>query len=567
MRTLCAFILTAVGLFGQTAQFPGTILTDQYAGVAKDRSASVLTAGIDASTLSVPVADGTKFTVNQFVTIDDEQMQVCDIVGNTLTICSGTRGFSWTDPAPHSKGAAARGQATAWLPNVLREEVKAIEKHTGPVYNVKGYGAGGLGATDDTVAAQAAVTAACAAGGGTVFFPRGKYKTTAAITLPCAGLVIAGVGPASEIVPATAGMSVFYQTGVSGFPRLQVRDLAINGIDYFPGKNTLKGVHILSQVNGTVENVTCYDVFRCVYIDRCRDIRVRNISLFDNSTIWAGSTIDGYGNVSDNLTFRGIHHYTNTAKLGLDADDAILYLPRAFNATVDDLSTVDLQNVTNGVIVSNNAEGNKLTNLWLVTPLHGVILLRSTIGGTTASPEWTIIDNVNIDRHSAVGVRLDDYCRFTRISKVIMSYSASAPGAGIQIGSGSVGSSISDIVADWIDAGIGINIAAGLTDFTLANNYIQIQPGCTAACYGIVVNTGASDNYAIMNNTVIGPTPANTIVDNGTGVNKQIIGNLPATVNHQFAGDVTISGLSGGVGFVCVDANKKLYRSATACVP
>ena len=42
-------------------------------------------------------------------------------------------------------------------------------------FNVKAYGAVGDGVTDDTAAIQAAVDAAAAAGGGTVFFPRGTY--------------------------------------------------------------------------------------------------------------------------------------------------------------------------------------------------------------------------------------------------------------------------------------------------------------------------------------------------------------------------------------------------------
>jgi hypothetical protein len=50
-------------------------------------------------------------------------------------------------------------------------------------YNVKNYGAEGDGATDDTAAIQAAIVAANAAGGGTVFFPAGVYILTSALDL------------------------------------------------------------------------------------------------------------------------------------------------------------------------------------------------------------------------------------------------------------------------------------------------------------------------------------------------------------------------------------------------
>lgn len=46
------------------------------------------------------------------------------------------------------------------------------------VFNVKFYGATGDGVTDDTVAVTAAITAANAAGGGIVYFPRGTYRST-----------------------------------------------------------------------------------------------------------------------------------------------------------------------------------------------------------------------------------------------------------------------------------------------------------------------------------------------------------------------------------------------------
>lgn len=57
----------------------------------------------------------------------------------------------------------------------------ALADHTHPidaqrVYNVKAFGAKGDGATDDRAAIQAALDAAYAAGGGTVFVPEGTYR-------------------------------------------------------------------------------------------------------------------------------------------------------------------------------------------------------------------------------------------------------------------------------------------------------------------------------------------------------------------------------------------------------
>lgn len=59
---------------------------------------------------------------------------------------------------------------------------RTIAAHFGDVYNVKGFLAVGDNVADDTTKIQAAVDAAIAAGGGTVYFPIGNYKVTAPIT-------------------------------------------------------------------------------------------------------------------------------------------------------------------------------------------------------------------------------------------------------------------------------------------------------------------------------------------------------------------------------------------------
>jgi Pectate lyase superfamily protein len=62
------------------------------------------------------------------------------------------------------------------------------------VFNVKGEGAVGDGSTDDTAAIQAAIDAADAAGGGTVYFPEGTYICTTLTLYSRVYLVGAGVG-------------------------------------------------------------------------------------------------------------------------------------------------------------------------------------------------------------------------------------------------------------------------------------------------------------------------------------------------------------------------------------
>jgi len=121
-----AFVLSAALLGAQTSPYPGALPT--YADLLRTRhhSSSTLTSGIDAATLSVPVADGTKFIGYELITIGDEQMLVCSVAGNTLTICAGTRGWDYTDAATHDNGVAVDGLITAWHHNMGAEVMIAI---------------------------------------------------------------------------------------------------------------------------------------------------------------------------------------------------------------------------------------------------------------------------------------------------------------------------------------------------------------------------------------------------------------------------------------------------------
>jgi hypothetical protein len=83
--------------------------------------------------------------------------------------------------------------------------------------SVKDFGAVGNGVANDTVAIQAAVTAAGYGGG--VFFPKGTYLINAAINVPPASGSISGVnftgeGPSSIVKPSVGGFtSLFNVTG------------------------------------------------------------------------------------------------------------------------------------------------------------------------------------------------------------------------------------------------------------------------------------------------------------------------------------------------------------------
>ena len=96
LRGAAIVAVFSLSCFGQS--YPTSTATDRTLVVAKDRLTNPgITAGINASTLSIPVPDGSLFTAYEVIRLDDEQVQICSIVGNTLTACE--RGYCSTTAA------------------------------------------------------------------------------------------------------------------------------------------------------------------------------------------------------------------------------------------------------------------------------------------------------------------------------------------------------------------------------------------------------------------------------------------------------------------------------------
>ena len=77
----------------------------------------------------------------------------------------------------------ARAATPAWsAPLTLHVETPAGSPSV--LFNVRDYGADGLASHDNTVAIQAALDAAKAAGGGIVLLPRGRYSISGTLNIP-----------------------------------------------------------------------------------------------------------------------------------------------------------------------------------------------------------------------------------------------------------------------------------------------------------------------------------------------------------------------------------------------
>jgi hypothetical protein len=123
----CAAVLL---LQGQTATFPTALPKDSDLLVTYDRATTTLSAGINSSTLTIPVTNGGVFPLSPgqatIVTIESEQIKICYRNGNLLAACSDGRGWAGTTQASHASAKTVEGRQGSWHHNRMRKEVQAV---------------------------------------------------------------------------------------------------------------------------------------------------------------------------------------------------------------------------------------------------------------------------------------------------------------------------------------------------------------------------------------------------------------------------------------------------------
>jgi hypothetical protein len=76
----------------------------------------------------------------------------------------------------------------------------ALQDKGGNVFDVKAYGATGNGSTNDWANINAAVAALVAAGGGTLYFPRGEFIINQPIVIDNIPFLMRGAGPEASTI-------------------------------------------------------------------------------------------------------------------------------------------------------------------------------------------------------------------------------------------------------------------------------------------------------------------------------------------------------------------------------
>lgn len=125
-----ALACTAFGQNPNTAVFPGGVATDSDLLVAANRAGSNLSSGINATTLTIPVASSASFIVPTVITVENEYIKICTKGSGVLNACMGGRAFDASTAATHASGTVVNANATRYYFNQLAAEVKAIEANT-----------------------------------------------------------------------------------------------------------------------------------------------------------------------------------------------------------------------------------------------------------------------------------------------------------------------------------------------------------------------------------------------------------------------------------------------------
>jgi len=198
-----------------------------------------------------------------------------------------------TDPkAPAGERASSVRRRTLFAGTVTGVAAGAIVAQANPAaaadavpldwFNVKTYGAVGNGSKDDTAAIQAALDAATAAKGGTVYFPAGTYMVTptstgAALTVGGDNIRLVGAGSkASTLVKGANGIllrmsGTYVDDDTSGGTHRRycsIQDLGFNG-------NRLTGLLLELYYN------SC-SYFRDVFMSSNNDICIDAVEFWDS---------------------------------------------------------------------------------------------------------------------------------------------------------------------------------------------------------------------------------------------------------------------------------------------
>lgn len=436
-----------------------------------------------------------------------------------------------------------------------------------PWADVRAFGATGNGTTDDTAAIVSAVTQVATLGTGTVYFPPGSYCTASGISITAPGIILQGASGSSGPTQITtcghdvtgiyldAATDIITHMNVVGgvlgttHPAVLVGTGCMNCVIEH---SALSGGIYALQIQGTgtyASNIAASNSYgsAVVYTNGSAGVYLlrdkinqaypgttpaygSSFSARANSTIYAQNAIVSLSGYYIQATVGGTSGASapSLASYGTNiADGSVtwqLVAPTAYyglqidtgSARVSEIYADHIGPFTQGILISNGSSG---------TVPQNIEVEDSNFSSEIGAGIRAIAGNGLRISHN-----LFSGCILTGCEGVLLdtgwngdssitgnNFYGDANSILVNAGKNTIISdnNISNSVVN------GIDIAANVTDFIISSNMLNTSPLWGANTATILVNTGTSDYYEIVNNDVHGVA----VVDNGSGSHKTLSGN------------------------------------------
>lgn len=538
MKLLLGLLLFSASIFAQCNGGELRPIPNPYGG--GDLTTSCVTTGAGGPYL--PLAGGTVTGPTTF--------------NNTLVV------GSTTPPSGHPPGTASAG----------------VFYSTSDAFNVVAYGAKCDGTTDDTVAIQAAISAASVAG-GSVTFPEGICNFTS-LTITAIGVSLKGQGMQATFLHNTAANSdaiTFLGTSPTNIGLAGVSNLTLSGpssgtgrglvttytADFFTtnvrilnqggdgwsANNTYTGaqINLVSEFNGGIG-------FRCT--TTCNALSFIGGRLGNNSGT-AGFTLEGnyrtialYGTVIESNAGEGI--VVSSSGFGLTVDSVYFEANNGSATTGDDIRFTSASSSTGLTIRGCQFSSNSHTATVRVDSGSSILghLLSNSGAGTSyfiddqgdAYLSWSAANNSMAGKLNRLGSTA--FGNPGTLTPTTFYGNNTVPGSGLpvvtfQVGGGALPFAVIDAAGNTIVDFTGTTLritgdGSGLP-FKVVNNTAGNSTGviCNSAKGGIAIGDGAGKAIE-------------ALASNCTSVNLTIDGNTGAVVSN---GGYSFATVGGGITY------------------
>ena len=386
----------------------------------------------------------------------------------------------------------------------------------GAVANVLDFGADASGATNSTVAIQAALNS----GTGAVYFPAGVYTVTS-LTVPNFVSII-GESPVTTLIRTSSATATVLSCGVS---------VEIKNVKIASSVTRTTGFYISAQENGfLVENCEFEDYYIAISVGTIGNPVTVNARVFNcafrSSNIASGSGAVQFLNFSNAQIANCV--ITGTSISTLQPDFGIRF------QNGDTAFVTDCNVTVHGKAL--NVDTPASLNCYALTVVSCVFDSAHQIFGGSAVPSASFFATGNI-----YNTRIAN-CWFG-LASTKSGCTLETTGAGIIDGITFTGCEFTDNgengllasganVKNWIvtgghssgNAASGIRAGSATTLFNITGHIAGPVANRGANNIGISVDVGASNGYVIADNIVLNNTTS-SISDGGTGVAARVVNN------------------------------------------